>query len=251
MGRLEGKVALITGAAGGGMGTEHVRLFVEEGAKVVFTDIPEKAESGKALEAELGENVLFLPQDVSDAARWLDVIAAGTERFGPITVLVNNAGYPGPTALTTELDHEAYLRIVDINQNGMFYGMQAILPQMIAAGGGSIVNISSAAGMVHMKGSQNIAYTASKTAVRGLTKAAAIEYARDGIRVNSVHPGAILTPQGQRMGQVYLDSIAEILPIGRFAEPREVSYGVLYLASDESSYVTGSELVIDGGRLAE
>jgi 3alpha(or 20beta)-hydroxysteroid dehydrogenase len=251
MARLEGKVALITGAAGGGMGTEHVRLFVEEGAKVIFTDIQQKEDAGRALAAEFGPDTLFLVQDVADSRQWASVTAAGAAHFGPITVLVNNAGYPGPTALTSELDDETYLRVVDVNQNGVFFGMRAVLAGMVEAGGGSIVNISSAAGMAHMKGSQNAAYTASKTAVRGLTKATAIEYARQGIRVNSVHPGAIKTPQAERMSKEYLDSIAEILPIGRFADPREIAYAVLFLASDESSYMTGSELVIDGGRLAE
>lgn len=249
MTRLEGKVALITGAAVG-MGAEHARLFVEEGARVILSDVNEEA--GTALAEELGENALFLRHDVSAPESWASVIAEGTEKFGPITVLVNNAGLSGPNVLTADLDDREYLRMVEVDQNGVFYGMRAILPGMIEAGGGSIVNISSAAGMAHLPGTPNVGYTGAKFAVRGMTKATAIEYGPQNIRVNSVHPGAILTPMAENLNdKSVLDAVAETIPLRRFARPREVSYLVVFLASDESSYITGSEMVIDGGRLAE
>ncbi|WP_104182152.1 SDR family NAD(P)-dependent oxidoreductase [Arthrobacter sp. B0490] len=248
MARLEGKVALITGAAAG-MGAEHARLFIEEGAKVILTDVD--AAAGEALAAELGESALFLTHDVSDAESWAAVVEEGTRTFGPITVLVNNAGLSGPYAQTAELDDATFNRLVSVNQYGVFYGMRAVLPGMVEAGGGSIVNISSAAGMAHLPGTTNIAYTGSKFAVRGMTKTTAIEYGSRGVRVNSVHPGAILTPMARAINDpAELDRTAKSIPIGRFAEPREVSFPVLFLASDESSYVTGSELIVDGGRLA-
>lgn len=247
MTRLEGKVALITGGASG-MGAAHVRLFLDEGAKVIITDI--NADLGASFARDLGDNALFLRHDVSDPASWDEVIKAGVEKFGPVTILVNNAGIPGPVVKTLDLPDSDYLRLINIDQNGVFYGTQAVLPVMIAAGGGSIVNISSAAGMAHLPGSPNIGYTAAKFAVRGLTKATAVEYGRDGIRANSVHPGAILTPLNQTFDQSALDEVAAGVPIGRFAQPEEVSHAVLFLASDDASYITGTELIVDGGILA-
>jgi 3alpha(or 20beta)-hydroxysteroid dehydrogenase len=249
MGRLEDKVALITGAAAG-MGAEHARLFVEEGAKVVITDLDEKG--GKALADELGSSAIFVRHDVSDSESWAAAIEAGNTAFGPITVLVNNAGLSGPSVHTADLDESTFNLLVSVDQTGVFLGMKAILPGMLAEGGGSIVNISSAAGMAHLPGSTNVAYTGAKFAVRGMTKATAIEYGPHGIRVNSVHPGAILTPMARSLHDAAeLEQVAQTIPLRRFADPREVSYSVLFLASDESSYITGSELVIDGGRLAE
>lgn len=249
MGRLDNKVALITGAAVG-MGAEHARLFIEEGAKVIITDLNEK--DGAALATELGENAYFLSHDVSDADSWASVISAGVEKFGAITVLVNNAGLSGPNAFTADLDPETFRKVVAVDQTGVFLGMRAVLPDMVKAGGGSIVNISSAAAMAHLPGTPNVAYTGAKAAVRGMTKATAIEYGPHNVRVNSVHPGAILTPMAKNLNDAKtLEAIAQTLPIRRFANPREVSYAVLFLASDEASYLTGSELVVDGGRLAE
>ncbi|MBZ4486764.1 glucose 1-dehydrogenase [Microbacterium sp. cx-55] len=247
MARLEGKVALITGGASG-MGAAHVRVFLDEGAKVIITDINE--ELGSSLAKELGANALFLSHDVSEPESWAAVVKAGEAAFGPITVLVNNAGIPGPVVETLELRDSDYLRIIDIDQNGVFYGMRAVLPAMIAAGGGSIVNISSLAGMAHKPGSPNIGYTGAKFAVRGMTKATAVEYAKHGVRVNSVHPGAILTPLNRTWGEDALAGVAASIPIGRFAEPEEVSFAVLFLASDEARYITGVELIVDGGILA-
>ncbi|GAA0979354.1 glucose 1-dehydrogenase [Nocardiopsis tropica] len=249
MGRLDNKVALITGAAVG-MGAEHARVFIAEGAKVIITDLNEK--DGSELANELGENALYVHHDVSDPASWAAAVATGTQAFGPITVLVNNAGLSGPSAVTAELDPEAYNLVVAVDQTGVFLGMRAVLPGMVDAGGGSIVNISSAAAMAHLPGTPNVAYTGAKAAVRGMTKATAIEYGPHNVRVNSVHPGAILTPMAKNLNDTKeLEALAQTLPIRRFADPREVSYTVLFLASDEASYMTGSELVVDGGRLAE
>lgn len=247
--RLSGKVALITGAAMG-MGAEHARLFVEQGAKVILSDLNEEA--GSALAAELGENALFVKHDVTDENSWTDVLKTGTEKFGPINVLVNNAGLSGPNAVTTEVDQNTYDKVVAVDQTGVFLGMRAVIPAMIEAGGGSIINISSAAAMAHLPGTPNVAYTGAKAAVRGMTKATAIEYGPHNIRVNSVHPGAILTPMAKELNdEAELEKIAQTLPIRRFAEPREVSYVIAFLASDEAAYMTGSEVVVDGGRLAE
>lgn len=249
MGRLDNKVALITGAAVG-MGAEHARVFIAEGAKVIITDLNEK--DGSELAKELGENALYVHHDVSDPDSWAAAVAAGTEAFGPITVLVNNAGLSGPSTVTAELDPEAYNLVIAVDQTGVFLGMRAVLPGMVEAGGGSIVNISSAAAMAHLPGTPNVAYTGAKAAVRGMTKATAIEYGPHNVRVNSVHPGAILTPMAKSLNSAKeLEALAQTLPIRRFAEPREVSYAVLFLASDEASYMTGSEVVVDGGRLAE
>jgi len=247
MARLEGKTALITGGASG-MGAAHVRLFIAEGAKVIITDINE--ELGTSFAAELGDQALFLRHDVSDPDSWASVVAEGTSAFGPITVLVNNAGIPGPVVETADLSDRDYGNLIKVDQDGVFYGMRAILPGMVAAGGGSIVNISSAAGMAHLPGSPNIGYTGAKFAVRGMTKAVAVEYGKHKVRANSVHPGPIRTPLNATFDQSALDAVAASVPLGRFAEPEEVSSAVLFLASEESSFISGTELVVDGGILA-
>ncbi|WP_206025495.1 glucose 1-dehydrogenase [Rhodococcus sp. 14C212] len=249
MSRLQGKVALITGAAMG-MGAEHARLFIECGAKVVLTDLDE--EKGEALASELGENAWFVPHNVSDPDSWDRAIKAGGEKFGPVTVLVNNAGLSGPVTYTTDLDLGSFNRIVAVDQTGVFLGMRAVIPGMVANGGGSIINVSSAAAMAHLPGTPNVAYTGAKAAVRGMTKATAIEFAPHNVRVNSVHPGAILTPMAKALlDDSMIEEVAQTLPIRRWADPREVSQVVAFLASDEASYMTGSEIVVDGGRLAE
>ncbi|WP_144823660.1 glucose 1-dehydrogenase [Marinobacter piscensis] len=243
MARLEGKVAIITGAAQG-MGASHARIFIAQGAQVVLTDLNE--EKGQALASELGSNALFVQQDVTREADWVRVVRATEDRFGPVDVLVNNAGITmSKTLAETSLDD--YRRILEINQVSVFLGMKLVIPSMKKAGGGSIVNISSINGLV----GGAIGYTDSKFAVRGMTKAAALECAADGIRVNSVHPGVIETPmisQGDTKSAV--DEFAKHIPIGRVAKSEEVSNLVLYLASDESSYSTGSEFVVDGGLTA-
>lgn len=240
MARLEGKVAIITGAAQG-MGAAHAKLFIEEGAKVVITDLNE--ENGQALAAELGENAIFVKQNVASEEDWATVIAKAEEAFGPVNVLVNNAGITMAKSIL-QTTTEEYRRIVEINQVSVFLGMKAVIPSMQKASGGSIVNISSLNGLV----AGAIGYTDTKFAVRGMTKAAAIEGAHYNIRVNSVHPGVIATPMVvQEDTKAAVEEFAKHIPLQRVAQPEEVSKMVLFLASDESSYSTGSEFVIDGG----
>lgn len=240
MARLEGKVAIITGGAQG-MGETHARRFVKEGAKVVLTDILE--EKGQALADELGENALFIKQDVTSAAEWETVVAKAEEAFGPVNVLINNAGISMAKSIL-EMTEEEYRRIIDINQTSVFLGMKTTIPSMQKAGGGSIVNVSSINGLV----GGAIGYTDTKFAVRGMTKAAAVECAHYGIRVNSVHPGVIATPMiAQDDQKALIEEFAKQIPLKRIAESEEITNLVLFLASDESSYSTGSEFVADGG----
>jgi 3alpha(or 20beta)-hydroxysteroid dehydrogenase len=248
MNQLAGKVALITGSARG-MGEAHARLFVAEGAKVILTDLSEQA--GQAIAQELGENALFLKHDVTKLADWQRVVAEGEAKFGPVTVLVNNAGVLGPIADTTELTEDNYLKVCAINQHGVFYGMHAVIPSMLKAGLGSIVNISSVAGIVSIYGAPSLAYVASKFAVRGMTKKTAVEFGGKNIRVNSVHPGFINTPMMAEATNEEGGDALSLIPLGRLAEPKEVSQLVLFLASDESSYITGTEHIIDGGMTAQ
>ncbi|ABD24959.1 short-chain dehydrogenase/reductase SDR [Novosphingobium aromaticivorans DSM 12444] len=247
MGRLNGKVAIITGAARG-MGESHARTFVREGARVVLTDLSEEA--GKALVAELGDNAVFLKQDVTDPQSWNAVVETAVREFGTIDILVNNAGILGPMAPTDSLDDEGYRKVCAVNQDSVFFGMRAVLPVMVKARRGSIVNISSIAGMAANYGFPSLAYVASKFAVRGMTKATAVEFGKHNIRVNSVHPGFIQTPMMvEATDEVGGEALAQI-PLGRIADPSEVSNLVLFLASDESSYITGSEHLVDAGMLA-
>ncbi|WP_455660917.1 glucose 1-dehydrogenase [Pradoshia sp.] len=243
MNRLEGKVAIITGAAQG-MGASHARKFIEEGAKVVITDL--NKEKGEALSTELGENALFVSQNVTNAEDWAKVVEEAEKAFGKVDVLVNNAGITMAKSIL-QMTEEEYRRIVDINQLSVFLGMKTVVPAMQKVGGGSIVNISSMNGLV----AGAIGYTDTKFAVRGMTKAAAIECANYGIRVNSVHPGVIATPMVvQEDTKAAVEAFAKHIPLKRVAEPEEVSNLVVFLASDESSYSTGSEFVIDGGMTA-
>ena len=191
MGRLSGKVAIITGAARG-MGESHSRLFAKEGAKVVLSDI--NVEGGKLLAKEIGSSSLFVEHDVTNPDSWNELVTKTKDAFGTIDILVNNAGILGPMADTETLDDSGYDKVCEINQHSVFYGMRAVLPTMVEANKGSIVNISSIAGIAANYGFPSLAYVASKFAVRGMTKATAIEYGRKNIRVNSVHPGFIQTP---------------------------------------------------------
>ncbi|WAH37288.1 SDR family NAD(P)-dependent oxidoreductase [Alicyclobacillus dauci] len=247
MGRLDDKVALITGAAQG-MGASHARKFIKEGAKVILTDINETG--GSAIAEELGSNALFLKHDVTSKESWDQVVEKGISTFGEITILVNNAGVLGPIAKTDELSEEDYLKVCAINQHGVFFGMKTVIPSMLKAGIGSIVNISSIAGVVAIYGFPSLAYVASKFAVRGMTKATAVEYGSRNIRVNSVHPGFIKTPMMAAATDESGGEAASLIPLGRLADPEEVSNLVLFLASDESSYITASEHLIDAGMSA-
>jgi 3alpha(or 20beta)-hydroxysteroid dehydrogenase len=207
-------------------------------------------DAGRALAAEIGNHTLFLKHDVTKLNKWYGIINAAKDAFGGIDILVNNAGILGAMANTEELTEQDYLAVCAVNQHSVFYGMKAVLPAMLERGGGSIVNISSIAGMAANYGFPSLAYVASKFAVRGMTKATAIEYGKHNIRVNSVHPGFIMTPMMvEATNEEGGDALAQI-PLGRIADPKEVSNLVLFLASDESSYITGSEHLVDAGMLA-
>jgi len=248
MGRLDGKVALITGAARG-QGEAEARLFAAEGARVMLGDVLD--DDGEVVAKELGERAAYLHHDVTSEADWEAIVNATIARFGRVDVLINNAGVfrlQGMTA--TSLDE--YMRIVTINQVGTFLGMRAVATPMIAQGSGSIVNISSIAGLVGSAGT--VAYTASKFAVRGMTKVAAVELAPFGVRVNSVHPGfidtAMLRDDVGLADPALRQAAGERIPNGRLAAAEDVAKLVLYLASDDSAYSTGSEFVVDGGLTA-
>ncbi|KAL8278131.1 hypothetical protein RQP46_009455 [Phenoliferia psychrophenolica] len=248
-GRLQGKIALITGASQG-MGAAHARRFVKEGARVALTDLNEAA--GSKLAQELGANAVFIKHDVTSLADWKRVVGIATERCGgAIDCLVNNAGVLGPVGVKIEdLTEEDYHKVLAVNQHAPFFGMQVVMPGMRKAGGGSIVNVSSVAGMVSIVGASNVAYVGSKFAVRGMTKHVAVDAGPDGVRINTVHPGYIKTPMMEAATDSEGGGIAATVPLRRMAEPDEVSSLVLFLASDESSYITGMEHVVDGGLTA-
>ncbi len=248
--RLDGKVALISGGARG-MGATEAKLFASEGAKVVIGDVLE--EEGRQTEAQIAEaggEALFVPLDVTDENDWNRAVSAAVERFGKLDILVNNAGIWNGDSVESESEQN-WDRVMDINAKGVFLGTKAAIPAMREAGGGSIVNISSVAGIIGSRGATS--YNASKGAVRILTKSTAVQCAAEGIRCNSVHPGPIQTDM---LDMVYPDEETRqarqsAVPLGRTGEMADVAYGVLFLASDEASYMTGSELVIDGGVTAQ
>lgn len=246
MGRLDGKVALITGAARG-QGEAEARLFAEEGAKVVLGDLLDG--EGEKVAASLGDRALYLHHDVSREDSWTNFTAAALQRFGKIDVLVNNAGIVLVMPIA-QITLEAYMRVINVNQVGCLLGMKAVLAPMLEAGRGSIVNVASAAGLEGNAGL--VAYAASKFAVRGMTKTAALELGPFGIRVNAICPGGIDTPMVHSGDFASVDSAAVYasLPLGRIGEPREIATAALFLASDESSYCTGADFVVDGGMLA-
>lgn len=249
MGRLDGKVALITGGARG-MGKSHVRHFIDEGAKVVFGDVLD--DWGKAVADKLSEDdARYVHHDVTSEDDWAAAVSTAVETFGRLDILVNNAGIlqHGKIADMAVAD---FRRSLDINAVGTWLGIKSVIAPLTAAGGGSIVNISSIEGFTGAAGLA--AYSASKFAIRGITRSAAQELGKLGIRVNSVHPGGILTPMAMSMaGNVDADTATNFLsrmPIPRFGEPIEVSRLVAFLASDDSSYSTGSEFLIDGGMIS-
>ena len=255
MGRLDGKVALITGGARG-MGKSHVRHFVAEGARVVFGDVLD--DKGRYVADGLGaQSCRYIHHDVTSEADWAAAVAAAADAFGRLDVLVNNAGVLRFASIA-DMPLADFRRILEVNAVGCWLGMKAVIEPMKAAGGGSIVNISSIEGFAGAAGLS--AYSASKFAVRGMTKAAAQELGQFGIRVNSVHPGGVLTrmtleqastAQAGAAGHVVDgEAFLKSLPISRMAEPIEISRLVAFLASDDSSYSTGSEFVADGGVLS-
>ena len=251
MGRLENKVALISGGARG-MGAVEAKLFAGEGARVVIGDVLE--DEGRKTEAEINETggeCLFLNLDVTSESSWNQAVAATIARFGKLDILVNNAGI-FRTEGVEETSEELWDQVMEINAKGVFLGTKQAIPEMRKAGGGSIVNISSVAGLTGGTGSA--AYRASKGAVRLFTKSTAIQYAKEGIRANSVHPGIIETPMtapNLMADDASRNRSAARHPLGRVGQPEDVAYGVLFLTSDESSFMTGSELVIDGGLTAQ
>ena len=249
MGRLQGKVAIISGGARG-LGADEAKLFVEEGASVVFGDILD--EEGRKLEAEINESggtAQYIHLDVTKEHDWENAVTKAVSTYGKLDILVNNAGILIMKGLE-ETESTDWDDVQEVNSKGVFLGTKAVIPAMRNAGGGSIINISSVAGLI---GSRFTAYGASKGVVRLLSKSTAVQYGPEGIRCNSVHPGIIETNMTERLigtseaRQAQLDRT----PLNIIATSRDVSFGVLYLASDESRYVTGSELVIDGGITAQ
>src|SRR5271166_548637 len=246
MGRLDGKVALITGGARG-MGKSHVRYFVAAGARVVFGDVLD--DKGTYVAAQLGEqSCRYIHHDVTSETDWAAAVALATDAFGKLDVLVNNAGIL-TFAPIADMTLDGFRRVLEVNAVGCWLGMKSVIDPMTKAGGGSIVNISSTEGFTGAAGLS--AYSASKFAIRGMTKAAAQELGQFGIRVNSVHPGGILTRMvldtAETMDPERGERYMKALPLGRFGEPVEVSRLVAFLASDDSSYSTGSEFIADGG----
>ena len=238
--RLQGKVAIITGAARG-QGANEARRFVAEGARVVVTDLDE---NGQAVADGLGDSARFVRHDVANEDDWKNVIAVAEEAFGKIDILVNNAGVFKPANIvdTTLADFDRHYRV---NTLGVFLGIRAVIPAMERGGGGSIINISSIAGMRGWPGM--IAYGGTKWASRGLTQCAARELAPQRIRVNSIHPGLVDTPMLDDHDPAALEAFTAAVPFGRMGSVDDVAEMVIYLASDLSSYVTGAEVVIDGG----
>lgn len=243
MGRLDGKVALVSGAARG-QGEAEARLFVAEGAKVVLGDVLD--DLGEKVAADIGEGAVYTHLDVTDPAQWDEAVALATSTFGKLNVLINNAGILRFGLIET-MPLDEYLQVVNVNQVGCWLGMKAVTPAMKAAGGGAIVNTSSTSGFIGTVGLS--AYTATKFAVRGMTKVAAMELGHHGIRVNSVHPGGVDTEMvaGPVFEHIDKDAVYGGLPIPRIGQPEEVAQVMLFLASDDSSYCTGAEYLVDGG----
>ena len=247
-GRLDGKVALVSGGASG-IGAAHARVFAAEGAKLVAGDLQE--DKGRAVVEAVnasGGEAVFVHLDVARQADWERAVGEAVSRFGKLTTLINNAGIYWPRG-TEEETLEGWNTMISVNQTGVWLGMKAAVPAMREAGGGALVNISSLYGLIGSPGS--ITYHATKGAVRLMTKSAALEYVKAGIRVNSIHPGQIDTPILSGLTPEQNEQIKAATPMGRLGRPEEIAYGSLYLCSDEAAYTTGAELVIDGGWFAQ
>ncbi|HEX6312498.1 MAG TPA: glucose 1-dehydrogenase [Acidimicrobiia bacterium] len=246
MGRLDGKVALITGAARG-QGEAEAREFVAEGAAVVLADVLDDA--GAKVAGDIGDRAVYCHLDVTDPAQWREAVDTAVSTFGKLDVLINNAGILR-LGMVEDMPLDEYLAVINVNQVGCWLGMQAVVPALTRAGGGAIVNTSSTSGFVGTMGLS--AYTASKFAVRGMTKCAAMELGHYGIRVNSVHPGGIDTEMvaGPEFAAVDKELVYGSQPVPRIGRPDEVAKLMVFLASDDASYCTGAEYLIDGGMLA-
>lgn len=239
--RLENKVAIITGGSRG-IGRATAELFAEEGATVVVADL--------SLETPFdSDSIVFIEHDVTSVTAWTDLVSQVVTRFGSVDILFNNAGIVGSYEPVDSTDLDDWHRILDINVNGIFYGVRAVVPVMRKQGSGSIINTSSIWGIASAAGVA--AYSTSKGAVRLLSKNIALSYVQDGIRSNSLHPGIIDTPLIDAQDRDITAGVVAATPMNRLGSPREIAYGVLFLASDESSYMTGAELVIDGGYTAQ
>ena len=242
MGRLSGKIALVTGG-GRGIGRATAELFAAEGAIVIAADRENPAEP--PAHPSLG----FASHDVSSEASWREIVADIVARHGRIDILVNNAGIAGSYASVDSETLDDWNATIAVNQTGVFLGMREVLPHMRASGQGSIVNVSSIWGITAVPGAA--AYHATKGAVRMMSKQAAVTYAREGVRVNSIHPGIIATPLVAQQAAEISAAVVAATPMGRMGKPEELAAGCLFLASDESSFMTGAELVIDGGYTAQ
>jgi len=248
--RLENKVAIVTGASSG-IGRGIAEMFAKEGAKVVLTDV--KEDEGNLVAANIIENqgeAIFVRHDVSKEEEWEKVINLTKETYGKIDILVNNAGVTGNLSPAESVTLEEWDQVININLKGTVLGMKHVIPELKAVGGGSIVNISSISGIV---GGGSAAYCASKGGVRTLTKNVALDYAKDKIRVNSIHPGVIVTSMTEFItsNEEVAQTMLKDIPLNTFGRPEDIAYGAVYLASDESRFVTGAEFVIDGGQIAK
>ncbi len=246
--RLDGRVAIVTGSAGG-QGAAEARLLAAQGAKVLVADVDDEA--GNVVAAAIGPVARYHHLDVRSEADWRAALAAAQDAFGPVNALVNNAGISGPPKSILKTSVDDYRAIIEVNQIGAYTGIHVVAPAIVAAGGGSIVNISSVNGFVGAWGVSG--YVSSKFALRGLTKVAALELARKHVRVNSIHPGPIDTPMllgGMPPGGDPIAAMGAAVPLGRVGSVDEVAHMVAFLLSDESSYCTGAEFIIDGGYLA-
>jgi len=245
MGRLDNKVAVITGA-GSGMGQAAAILFAKEGAKVVVADwIAESGEETVRMVKEAGGEAIFIKVDVSKAEDAQKMIKTTVDTYGKLDVLYNNAGIAGEAAFTAECTEENWEKVIAVNLKGVWLGMKYAIPEMLKIGGGSIINTASQAGERGMPGIPP--YTASKGGVLALSRATAMEYAKKNIRVNCINPGCIATPMAFGFSEELKKRFTAAVPQGRFGEPEEVANAALFLASDESSHITGHALVVDGG----